>query len=476
MIKISKGKTPKASNQNEPVPTAATGAFTAADKLQTLTQAFAPVVEMRAAKDLKVNRRNARSHSERQVQQIASSVSAFGWLAPIVVDEEGTVLAGHGRLRAAQLLHMEAVPTIQVKHLTAERKRAFMLADNRLAELAKWDEELLKIELKELSAFDLAFNFEVTGFDTRDLDRLDVSVVTKPPAAEVVPELVRDRPSVSSLGDLWQLGPHLLLCGSALEEASYARLMGEQRAQMVFTDPPYNVKIDGHVCGLGSVHHAAFEMAAGEMSESEFTVFLATVMGLMARYSGDGAIHDICMDWRHLGEVMAAAKGLYSEQKNLCVWNKTNAGMGTFYRSKHELVLVFKVGTAPHINNFGLGEGGRYRTNVWDYAGVNTFKPGRMAELTLHPTVKPLPLVIDALKDCSSRRGLVLDPFLGSGTTLLAAEKTGRIGRGIELDPYYVDAAIGRWQALTGEHAVHVESGRTFEQMPNATHLCVDAA
>ena len=319
MIKISKGKTPKASNQNQPVPTAATGAFPAADKLQTLTQAFAPVVEMRAAKDLKVNRRNARSHSERQVQQIASSVSAFGWLAPIVVDEEGTVLAGHGRLRAAQLLHMEAVPTIQVKHLTAERKRAFMLADNRLAELAEWDEELLKIELKELSAFDLAFNFEVTGFDTRDLDRLDVSVVTKPPAAEVVPELVRDRPSVSSLGDLWQLGPHLLLCGSALEEASYARLMGEQRAQMVFTDPPYNVKIDGHVCGLGSVHHAAFEMAAGEMSESEFTVFLATVMGLMARYSGDGAIHDICMDWRHLGEVMAAAKGIYSEQKNLCV-------------------------------------------------------------------------------------------------------------------------------------------------------------
>lgn len=476
MIKISNGKTPKASNQNEPGPTAATGALPAVNNLQALTKAFAPMVEMRAAKDLKVNRRNARKHSERQVQQIASSVNEFGWLAPVVVDEEGTVLAGHGRLRAAQLLHMETVPTIQVKHLTPERKRAFMLADNRLAELAEWDEELLKVELKELSAFDLEFDFEVTGFDTRDLDRLDAPVVAKPPAAEVVPELVRDRPSVSSLGDLWQLGPHLLLCGSALEEASYATLMGEQRAQMVFTDPPYNVKIDGHVCGLGSVRHAAFEMATGEMSESEFTAFLATVMGLMARYSGDGAIHDICMDWRHLGEVMAAAKGIYSEQKNLCVWNKTNAGMGTFYRSKHELVLVFKVGTAPHINNFGLGEGGRYRTNVWDYAGVNTFKPGRMSELSLHPTVKPLPMVIDALKDCSTRRGLVLDPFLGSGTTLLAAEKTGRIGRGIELDPYYVDAAIGRWQALTGEHAIHAESGRTFEQMPNAGHLVADAA
>jgi len=476
MNKIFKGNAPQASNQNKPAPIAVPGAYPTADKLQTLTKAFAPVVEMRAAKDLKINRRNARSHSERQVQQIASSVREFGWLAPIVVDEEGTVLAGHGRLRAAQLLHMESVPTIQVKHLTAERKRAFMLADNRLAELAEWDEELLKVELKELSGFDLEFNFEVTGFDTRDLDRLDAPAFVKPTAAEVVPELVRDQASVSSLGDLWQLGPHLILCGSALEEASYARLMGEQRAQMVFTDPPYNVKIDGHVCGLGSVQHPAFKMASGEMSESEFTAFLADGMGLMARYSGDGAIHYICMDWRHLSEVMAAAKSIYSEQKNLCVWNKTNGGMGTFYRSKHELVLIFKVGTGSHINNFGLGEGGRYRTNVWDYAGVNTFKPGRMAELTLHPTVKPLSLVIDALKDCSSRRGLVLDPFLGSGTTLLAAEKTGRIGRGIELDPYYVDAAIGRWQALTGEHAVHVESGRTFEQMPNATHLRVDAA
>jgi hypothetical protein len=206
------------------------------------------------------------------------------------------------------------------------------------------------------------------------------------------------------------------------------------------------------------------------MSESEFVGFLATPMGLMAQYSVDGAIHYICMDWRHMGEVLAAAEGIYSEQKNLCVWNKTNAGMGAFYRSKHELVFVFKVGTAPHLNNFGLGGGGRYRTNVWDYAGVNTFKPGRMDELRIHPTVKPLPLVIDALKDCSTRRGIVLDPFVGSGTTLLAAEKTGRIGRCIELDPYYVDAAIGRWQALTGKLAVHVESGLGFNELAAQRH------
>ena len=469
MLKITKGKTPKPANQNEPGPITIAGSGSTPNNLKALAKAFAPVVEQRAVKDLKVNPRNARNHGPRQIQKMAASMGEFGFIAPIVVDEDGTVLAGHGRLSAAILLNMEAVPTIQVKHLTQARKRAFMLADNRLAELAEWDEELLTIELKELSGVEFDFDFEVTGFETRDLDRLEGPVAAKPSKAEMVPELDRTHPPVSSLGDLWKLGAHLLLCGNALEEASYAKLMGEQRAQMVFTDPPYNVKIDGHVCGLGSVHHKAFEMATGEMSDVEFTRFLAKAMALMAQYSCDGAIHDICMDWRHMGEVLAAAKGIYSEQKNLCVWNKTNAGMGAFYRSKHEMVLIFKVGTAPHINNFGLGGSGRYRTNVWDYAGVNTFKPGRMDELRLHPTVKPLPMVMDALKDCSTRRGVVLDPFLGSGTTLLAAEKTGRIARGIELDPYYVDAAIGRWQALTGELAVHVESGRTFEQMPNAS-------
>jgi DNA methylase len=232
----------------------------------------------------------------------------------------------------------------------------------------------------------------------------------------------------------------------------------------VFSDPPYNVKIDGHVCGLGSVKHEAFKMASGEMSEEEFTTFLHTAMRPMAEFSIDGAIHYFCMDWRHMGEMLAAAQPIYGPPKNLCVWNKTNAGMGTFYRSKHELVFVFKVGSAPHINNFGLGERGRYRSNVWDYAGVNTFRRGRMEELSAHPTVKPLPLVVDALKDCSKRRGIVLDPFLGSGTTLLAAEKTGRLGRGIELDPHYVDAAIRRWQALTGQPAIHVASGSTFDE------------
>jgi DNA modification methylase len=346
-------------------------------------------------------------------------------------------------------------------------KRAFVLAENRLAQLSEWDDLILKDELQALAGPEIAFDFEVTGFDTVDLDRLTEPAapkVKKSAALEVVEEIDREAKAVSVLGDLWQLGQHRLLCGDALQEKSYQELLGNDLAQMVFTDPPYNVKIDGHVCGLGSIKHEEFKMASGEMSEAEFTEFLAKAMRLMADYSVEGSIHFTCMDWRHMAEMLAAAAPIYGRPKNLCVWNKTNAGMGTFYRSKHELVFAFKKGKAAHINNFGLGDRGRYRTNVWDYPGVNTFSRTRTQDLADHPTVKPLALVVDAIRDCSKRGGIVLDPFSGSGTTLLAAEKTGRIGRGLELDPLYVDAAIRRWQALTGEPAIHVATGQTFGQ------------
>lgn len=469
MSKFSKNKKVKPAGPSENhQPVVGEADFREADP-RTVVQPFAPLVQQRQTADLIVNARNARTHSARQVEQIAASILKFGFIIPIVVNDKGVVLAGHGRLRAAQRLGLEEVPAIVVKHLTEELQRAFMLADNRLAELAGWDEELLKVELQELSLV-VDFEFEVTGFDTVDLDRLEAPKVAKAPKPEVVPELERDRPAVTALGDLWQLGNHLLFCGSALEQGAYQRLMGAELAQLVFTDPPYNVAIDGHVCGLGSVHHQDFAMASGEMTVPEFTGFLQSFMRHAVQYSQDGAIHFICMDWRHMGEVLAAAGELY-ELKNVCVWNKTNGGMGTFYRSKHEMVFVFKVGSGPHINNFGLGERGRYRTNVWDYPGVNTFRRGRMEELRAHPTVKPLPLVVDALKDCSKRGGIVLDPFAGSGTTIVAAEKTGRIGRAIELDPHYVDAAIGRWQAQTGEKAVHAESGKTFDDLAAAASL-----
>ena len=325
---------------------------------RALVQPFAPMVEQRPTADLMVKARNARTHSDRQVEQISASILKFGFLIPIVVNAKGVVLAGHGRLRAAQRLGLKEVPTIVVKHLTEELQPAFMLADNRLAELAGWDEELLRVELQDLSLV-VDFEFEVTGFDTVELDRLEAPKPAKTAKPEVVPELERDRPAVSAPGDLWKLGKHLLMCGSALEQNSYLRLLGDDRAQMVFTDPPYNVAIDGHVCGLGSVRHREFSMASGEMTAPEFTGFLNSFMSHAVRHSHDGAIHFICMDWRHMGEVLDAASELY-ELKNVCVWNKTG-GLGTFYRSKHEMVFVFKAGSGPHINNFGLGEKGRYR-------------------------------------------------------------------------------------------------------------------
>jgi DNA modification methylase len=234
-------------------------------------------------------------------------------------------------------------------------------------------------------------------------------------------------------------------------------------AEFVFTDPPYNVAIDGHVCGLGRVRHREFAMGCGEMSEAEFTAFLKAVFALLAENSVEGSIHQICMDWRHIWEMLGAGRTVYSELKNLCVWNKTNAGMGSFYRSKHELVFVWKSGTAPHTNNFELGQHGRHRSNVWDYAGVNTMRAGRLQELAMHPTVKPTALVADAIKDCSRRGGLVLDPFCGSGTILIAAERTGRNARALEIDPNYVDVAVRRWQSYTGKPAILAGPGETFE-------------
>jgi DNA modification methylase len=444
---------------------AAPGASSGAAAVAAALSPCAAVIEHRSAGELKPNPRNARTHSKKQVQLLGAGITEFGFLVPVLVDENDVILAGHGRVEAAKQLGMSKVPTIRVAHLTPERKRAFVLADNRLAQLAGWDDALLGAELDELFGLELDFDIEVTGFDTVDVDRLDGMATEQAVEQEVVAEVDRKEPAISALGDLWQLGLQRLFCGSALEEESYRRLLGDERVQMVFTDPPYNVPVDGHVCGLGSIKHAEFKMASGEMSDEQFVEFLATFMRLSSAFSIDGAIHYLCMDWRHMGQMLAAARPTYGAAKNLCVWSKTNAGMGTFYRSQHELVFVFKVGTAKHINNFGLGERGRYRSNVWVYPGVNSFRRGRMEELEAHPTVKPLAMVIDAVKDCSRRGGIVLDPFVGSGTTLLAAEKAGRMGRAIELDPHYLDVTIRRWQALTGQSAVHLGNGLTFDQL-----------
>jgi DNA modification methylase len=427
-------------------------------------------IVLRPISDLIRNPSNPRLHSDRQVQQIAQSITAFGFNVPVLVDKAGHVIAGHGRLAACELLGWKEVPTITLEHLSATQARAFMIADNRLTDTSVWDERLLAEQLQALSAAELDFDLEAIGFDLPEID-LRIQSLTAEDPATTEPESV-ELPAVaavpiSKIGDLWQLGLHRALCGDALEAANYERLMEGQTARVVFTDPPFNVRIGGHVSGNGAIHHREFAMASGEMDEAAFTHFLTCACRLMAKNSMPGALHYVCMDWRHLSELLAAGAAVYGELKNLCVWAKDNAGMGSLYRSQHELILVFKHGTDAHVNNIQLGVYGRNRSNVWNYAGVNSFArstdEGNL--LALHPTVKPLALVADVLMDASDRHDVVLDPFLGSGTTLIAAEKTGRVARAIEIDPRYVDVAIRRWQRWTGQVAIHVETGRTFDEI-----------
>jgi DNA modification methylase len=355
---------------------------------------------------------------------------------------------------------MREVPTIRLAAMSEAQKRAYIIADNKLAENAGWDRQLLALELRYVIELDRDFDLDVMGFETGEVDViLDDTGASS--SADAIPDADLTAPAVTRIGDLWQLGDHRLLCGDARDPAAYTKLLGTERAQMIFTDPPFNVPITGNVSGLGRIKHEDFVMAAGEMSEAEFTAFLNTVLRCFAASSENGSIHFVCMDWRHVYELLNAARGVYAELKNLCVWNKDNGGMGTFYRSKHELVLAFKCGDGPHINNFELGQHGRYRTNVWDYPGVNSMKADRLEELAMHPTVKPVALVADAVKDCSKRHGIILDAFAGSGTTIIAAEQVRRRGYAIELDPKYVDTAIRRWRHHTGETPT-LETGESF--------------
>ena len=427
-------------------------------------------IQYRSTTDLKPDPKNPRTHSARQVRQIARSIEAFGFNVPVLVDSNLRVIAGHGRVQACQILGLHEVPTISLEHLSAAQIRAFMIADNRLTENAVWDEQLLGEQLKSLSEVNLDFSLEVTGFEMSEIDLFIEGLSPAPKAdsdpADEVPES-RGGVQVTVVGDLWLLDRHRVYCGSALHPQSYRTLMNRQRADCIFTDPPYNVPIAGHASGLGKMHHSDFVMASGEMNEAEFTQFLAQTCQFLAQHSKAGSLHFICMDWRHVGELLAAGKQVYHELKNICVWAKDNAGMGSFYRSQHELVLVFKHGNSAHRNNVQLGRYGRYRSNVWHYPGANSFsRSGDEGNLlALHPTVKPVALVADALLDCSARGEVVLDPFLGSGTTVIAAQRTGRLCYGVELDPSYVDTIVRRWQGFTGGKAVHSQSGHSFDEL-----------
>ena len=393
----------------------------------------------------------------------------FGFLVPILIDASGKVIAGHGRLLAARQLGWREVPTIQLHHLSEAQARAFMIADNRLTEISEWDDALLATQLRELAALDLDFSLEVTGFDIGEIDlRIEQSSLTDDDddRANQIPELSGDSP-VTQIGDVWTLNEHRVLCASALERNSYTTLMGKDRAEMVFIDPPYNVAIDGNVSGLGATRHREFAMASGEMSKEEFQQFLTKVFFLLAKHSTRHSLHFVCMDWRHTGEVVAAGQDIYNELVNCCVWVKDNAGMGSFYRSQHEFVFVFKSQKGSHRNNIQLGLYGRNRTNVWNYPCANSFSrsgdEGRL--LALHPTVKPAALVGDAIMDCTERGAIVLDSFLGSGTTVIASERTGRFCYGMEIDPRYVDTIVRRWQAFTRNVAIHSQTGRSFAEI-----------
>ncbi len=411
--------------------------------------------------------RNSRTHSKKQIRQITDSIRQFGFTNPLLIDSQNMILAGHGRLLAAKMLGIDQVPCVRLEGMTADQKRAYVLADNKLALNAGWDEELLALELQGLMEIDLDFDIGITGFSIAEIDGLMDGLSPEdagdPEADRIPPD--NGKPPTTRLGDIWELGLHRLICGDSLLASTCEALMQGEKAEMVFTDPPYNVPIDGHVGGLGKTTHREFAMASGEMTSDEFTEFLAKAFRNLATNSIDGSIHFICMDWRHMKEMLKAGDTTYSELKNLIVWAKDNGGMGTFYRSRHELVFAFKNGVAPHINTFELGQHGRYRTNVWQYRGVNTLKAGRMDELALHPTVKPVAMIADAIKDVSSRNGIVLDLFGGSGSTLIAAHKTGRRAYLCELDLLYCDRIVQRWQVYARDDALLSRSGRTFEQI-----------
>jgi DNA modification methylase len=420
---------------------------------------------------------NARTHSKKQIRQIAKSIKRFGFNNPVLVDDNLQIIAGHGRVAAAKLLGIQEVPTVRLSHLSDEDKRAYVLADNKLAENAGWDREILAIELQGLSDFGISVDdlgFEITEVDLI-LDEAREAAGSMGGREDAIPPYGAG-PAVSQAGDLWVLGHHRLFCGDARDPAAYQALLDGKKAQFVFTDPPYNVKVDGHVCGLGRIRHGNFAMGSGEMTEFQFMEFLLSAMRNMAANTVDGSIHQICMDWRHISEMMAAGGQVYTELKNVCVWAKTNAGMGSFYRSQHEFVFIWKHGTAVHINNFELGQHGRSRSNLWTYAGVNTFKAGRLKELAMHPTVKPVALVADAIRDCSRHNDLVLDPFAGSGTILIAAESTGRKARAIEIDAHYSDVSLMRWQSYTGKVAVLAATGETFEDIAEKRQAAMMAA
>ncbi|MEZ5654932.1 MAG: site-specific DNA-methyltransferase [Sphingobium sp.] len=407
-------------------------------------------LEYRAIGELVPYANNARKHSRSQIRKLATSLKTFGWTNPLLIDDDGNLICGHGRLQAARLNGETIVPVINLGRMSEADRRAYIIADNRLAEEAEWSKELLRSELSGL--IDLGYEVELTGFDTFEIDGL-LTIGEDTAADDNVDLPVDNAPPISRGGDLWTIGKHKLTVGDARDPAVYERLMGGEYAQLIVTDPPYGCKIANNVSGNGRVKHHDFLMGAGEASLPEFAMtLLRPSFKAMAGQCVSGAIAFVFIDWRGAPHLLDAARGVFHETKNLIVWAKSNAGMGAFYRSAHELCYVFKVSPGKHISNIALGR--RNRSNVWQYPGANVFRAGRMEDLADHPTVKPKQMIADAILDVSRRGDIVLDPFAGSGTTAVAAEMTDRRARLIELDPIYADVILRRLAEATGREAL----------------------
>ncbi|WP_217906810.1 DNA methyltransferase [Qipengyuania atrilutea] len=434
------------------------------NELAALEQRLGPI-EYREPNSLKLYAGNPRKHPEKQIVKLMASISHFGFALPLLVDEDEVIIAGEARAEAAKRLGLAEVPVIVASHWSKAQVRAYRLADNKLGDLSHFDLDELAIELAAIIEMDET-PIEILGWETAELDVIFEDAGQQQGANDPADEVlsVPVSPAARS-GDLWLLGAHRLLCGSSLEAENWARLLDGQTPAMAFSDAPFNVPVTGHVCGLGKTKHAEFAMASGEMSKAQFTGFLTDAIGQMAAPLKDGGVLTLAMDWRHSSEILAAIEANSLTLLNMCVWNKASGGMGSLYRSKHELFWIARKGKTGHTNNVELGKHGRYRTNVWDYAGVNSFGKTRLQDLADHPTVKPLALVADAIRDVTHPGEIVIDGFLGSGTTLLAAERTRRRGCGIEIEPGYIDVAIRRWEKMTGCEAVLASENLTFAEV-----------
>ena len=421
------------------------------------------VVENVLLSILKPLGREIRQHSKRKLKKLSKSVCKYGCLLPILITRDGRIVDGAAIVYVAKQLKWKTIQCVYVDDLTDEELRVLRLGLNRLCEEAQWNQVELKLEFQELFEINSTLDIDLTGFEMGEIDVLLTDTEVDEETVSSLPD--SDESIVTQPGDLFLLDRHRVYCGDARDPKHYTRLMQGETSTLVLTDPPFNVNVRGHVSGNGRKTHDEFPMASGEMSDEEFSIFLRTACQQMKSVSTVGALHYLFMDWRHMQLLLNATQEVYASFLNLCVWAKSNGGMGSFYRSRHELIFIFKIDNVSHINNVELGKHGRYRSNVWEYPGCSSFGPDRDEMLAMHPTVKPLELVKDAILDASHRGDIVLDPFLGSGTTIMACEKTGRRGFGMEIDPKYVDVTIRRWQNETHQDAIHEVSGLTFNQL-----------